>query len=235
MSDITVVVPAYKIPFDRILSWYAANNKIFVDKNLKAIIITENILSYCPDWCTNIVYPEEQKIFSISKTKNYGIRSVGHGIIITCDIDIIFSEEFIDVCYDLKENQALFPTYYAVRSFSSRDMTNPWPRPKGVNAAHYSAFERIHGYNEKMVAYGSEDGDLFNRFVYAGFEVLTQKHIWHVAHDGKTVVFEYRSDQWNRDSGFNPYNCDNNRKLLLTTNWTIEEESKNWGLINPQR
>ena len=229
------VAAAYKIPDERIKAWTAGNHDLMVQHGYEALIITDRIIEGLPEWCKHLIYPKPMQTFSITKCKNYGIRCVGEDVVVATDIDVEFSPEFMEAIHGIVDNEVLFPLYFAVTKFGERGCMHPWFKPCGTTAAMFSSWESVKGYNENMVAYGSDDGDLFNRFTFQGkFNIIRRLHpIWHVAHDGSTVTFDDRSDQWNRtlgtDPGFNPRNVDHNRNLLLTTNWCADPEAENWG------
>jgi len=231
--DITVVITAYKIPHERLFNFFKWNNDLFEKYLFKCIVVVDHIPDVpIPDYCKYAVYPFEMPIFNLSKTSNYGIRLAGSGKIIKADVDILFTDEFFHgVINDLPNTGGECPIYHMAESTKQEDLdkVGTWRDSKGVMAAHYSWFEKVHGYNELMQGYGIEDGDMWLRLHKAmGPGNLRRKYkVYHIAHDEGTPQEKgKREDQWNRDEGFNPRNHPYNTTMMSYGFW---QNSKCWG------
>jgi GT2 family glycosyltransferase len=92
-------------------------------------------------------------------------------------------------------------------------------------------WERMRGYDERMLGYGVEDGDLVLRALKAGIAISRGSTIvYHIAHDeGSPQIKRARGDWWNRAS-INPDRHDHNHLIRAQSIWTGGPEGE-WGCI----
>lgn len=215
---VSVVVPAFRIPDERRNNFFDWNREQFLKQGVKVILVSDQKYDV-PDFAECLVYPEKLDVFHLSAVCNYGIRHAGEGLVIKTDIDCIFTREMFE--HDLiivQPGDLLFWYYWLARDAESLDSASVWPQGRGTVAMGRDDWERVCGYNENMIGYGIEDGDLCRRTTAAGIKHYRgQAKLYHVQHG-------INGDRgfWNRDE-FNPANHDYN--LEQDGNW----KNANWG------
>lgn len=184
----------------------------------------------------------EGLLWNKSKAFNYGIRKTETPYILTADVDLIFSPETIT----LLEKQAqpssftLFKYGYLSKKNSQSILKDtPFNTLKpdhygdvnGVGLYPKNALEEIRGFDEFYHFYGSEDEDLFERLINAGFEKKFEVetlflHQWHPRYpDGNEKKLERipRLSNARRINQQHLIRCQNDKK-------TIPFQQENWGV-----
>ena len=181
-SNLSVVIAAYKIDSKQINLFAKWNHDIFVQSGVDLVVVTNKEVSPPYPWVKIVVYPTEQKRFSIPKTINYGIKSVKHnGIVIKSDIDIVFSPGIIEVirkrvkpgfglvCKSARAKRG--GGKFEGTKFSHKRLTpQVWEKSRIMLPAKGACFAlsvedwyKLRGYNEELVGWGSDDSDMWNR------------------------------------------------------------------------
>lgn len=168
--------------------------------------------------------------FSISQTpisgkfhktflNNIAIKKCKTPYALTTDADILFSKDFIDlVINSLTPNSFIESrTFYLNKSATSKIHNrelNPFVNleackmgrlksrntPGGCQCGHMNIWEKIRGYDERYIGWGSEDVDLVKRIVLAGYsikwlgETIKSVMVFHQDHE-KVSIEENLIDQ----------------------------------------
>ena len=222
-----VVFVAYRLPEERIRAHLEWNAGIFgAPPELKIYIVTDRTLSF-PAGVNCLVYPRAMPVFSLARTKNYGIRQAldaGAEIIVATDADMAWTGDAWAECRAVGERQCVAPIYHMVDSFSLRHAFTPnrvvADLAIGTVAMRASGWRKVCGYNERLEGYGADDGDLWRRIGAAGIRQYRGAAIYHIAHQSGAVQQEAhtagdksrgtRADHWGRGDGFNPDQLQNN-------------------------
>jgi glycosyltransferase involved in cell wall biosynthesis len=164
----------------------------------------KEIESLCQNYAfVNYIYSHTQGWFwSRSHALNTGIRHAQGDYVVTVDIDMIYSSNFIEIiservqknklihyhCYYLPEN---FKNYDKLRDLDLKglELSNP-DSAKGLFVVEKSILEQIQGFDQFYKIWGIEDMDMSRRLAYFGIKIewLPPKkspifHQWHpVAH-----------------------------------------------------
>lgn len=186
-------------------------------------------------------YPGPMPIFSLAKTKNFGIRAAidaGHDPIIATDADIAFPPDAMAELLQVEEGQAVAPVYQMVHTYQTRHrMTGRIQADLAIGtiSMRASGWLAVHGYNELMEGYGCDDGEIWARMGNAKIERFRGLGCYHIAHVAGSVQQEahtagdkshgVREDHWNRENGFNPRRFRENRKAARRVPWRCAE----WG------
>lgn len=134
-------------------------------------------------------------LWNKSKAFNYAIKNTETPYVLTADVDLLFSPNTVDSLEGLTSSSSfkLFDYGYLPKDLSAQDIhSTPFEhlKPKhygnvnGVGLYPKKALEAVHGFDEFYHFYGSEDVDLFQRLVNAGYEQIHQEerfflHQWH--------------------------------------------------------
>jgi hypothetical protein len=214
-----IVTTAYSIPESRMRNWLEWNSHLW-DEALPVIVGHPDIDLWHP--CL-LRYPTTLDPFCLSKTSNAGIRYAiesGADVIIKTDIDCIIPKETWEEWKKaVSDGHALAPKYRMAESALPKDMDRAKEMYQLVGTIIATAhdWKLSKGYDERMVGYGIEDGDLRDRMLSLGIEVPRgTQPVYHVAHrPGTPQVIGKRRDQWNRN-GINPPNREENYSLRGT-------------------
>lgn len=213
MADVTLVFTHYRLPEQRLQDWIGWNRDV-VERMRARVIVVSDRAEYSfpiPDWMRVARFPRQLAIFNLSATSNYGIRLAGRGIIAKIDPDIFLGEKFPESVALVTERHGICPQYRmaATASADDRNRASIWEASKGAIVLHYSHWDAINGYDERMDGYGIEDGDCFHRAGHAQGFTCDRKcePVWHIAHAAgeEFRTPERRSDYWGRATGFNPH------------------------------
>lgn len=221
-----VVVSAWEIPDRRVSDFVSWNEAAFAETDTHCVIVRDSARQNIESqYVTQIVYPGDLEIFSLSKTSNYGIRLCGSGVICKTDIDCIINSELLKCMAALVPGRALCPIY---KMATCADDPNPqrWAASRGTFAAHYDDWAAVTGYDERMSGYGIEDGDLFARMEKAGVKISRGAYVMHVAHDAAATQRGARGDLWNSE-GVNPRRHSENKAICRSGKW----KNQGWGTI----
>jgi hypothetical protein len=219
-----VVTTAYLIPHSRIENWLRWNSWLWEYGHATPVIVGHPpVLGEMPEHDCILPYPEVLEPFCLAKTSNAGIRYAieqGAEMVVKTDIDCIITvNAWTDWHLSVKEGKALAPKYMMTQTDSTKDIARAEQNHQlvGTIVATSGDWIRSKGYDERMVGYGIEDGDLRDRMIGLGIQVPRGKApIYHVAHRaGTPQVPGKRRDQWNRH-GVNPMNREENMGLRGT-------------------
>jgi hypothetical protein len=181
-------------------------------------------------------YPGPMPIFSLAKTKNYGIRAAiesGYTQIIATDADIAWTPSAWEACIATPQGVAAVPIYHMAASYADRATDYvPAPMATGTVAMTADMWRAAH-FHEACIGYGSDDGILLQAIRRNKWKRQRTPPLYHIAHLAHTPQKEFcqknpRIDHWGRDSGFNPENFKDNRKLYHTP----IDHNPHWGLAD---
>lgn len=219
-SDIAVVVSAYRIDHRVVKRFVDINTEVMETARARLVLVTDKALqdNSWPAWVVEIVYPSQMEMFSLSRTSNYGIRRVGRGTICKADIDLVLSDEFFDIVGSVRNCHAVCPVYRMANTQGNGGQI--WYQSKGCIAMRWVDWSTLCGYDERMVGYGYEDSDLFQRAQDAGITISRDVSVVHIAHSESAQ--HNRADRHNRS--FNPLRVAHNKAIAGA--WARDE----WGL-----
>lgn len=224
-----VVFVAYRLPEARIADHLGWNAGIYgAAATTKIYIVTDRHLALSSAEC--LVYPQPMPIFSLARTKNYGIRqALDHGaeMVVATDADMVWTPDAWAECQAVGEGQAVGPVYHMVDSHAERHALTPnrvmAELAIGTVAMRATGWHKVCGYNERLAGYGADDGDLWRRIGAVGIRQYRGAAIYHIAHQGAAIQQEahtagdksrgVRSDHWGRGDGFNPDQLQHNIRL----------------------
>lgn len=210
-------------------------------KNISQLSDLEGKLSF---ECRVISFPIGEK-FERARLNNVGVRNARNPYIMTTDVDMIFAPQFLEHVMDnFKENPHCF--------VESRTMylKNPWVSDKiysgkidpfvetdklrgfrlkkrttagGCQCMHIDQWNKVSGFDESYIGWGSEDYDLLTRVNQSGIKV-----VW-IGENPKTVELFHQphaksSEQVKIDLGCQA----ENKKLLLNIGKKVVNEN-GWG------
>lgn len=124
-------------------------------------------------------------LWNKSKAFNYAIKKAETPYVLTADVDLIFSPDTVE-CLEKSASSSSFTLFnygYLPKELSKDDLyatsfedlkPTHFGDVNGVGLYSKKALEEIHGLDEFFHFYGSEDVDLFQRLVNAGY---AQKHL----------------------------------------------------------
>ena len=134
-------------------------------------------------------------LWNKSKAFNYAIKNADTPYILTADVDLLFSPNSLESLEKLTSPSSfqLFDYGYLPKGITPQDLqTTPFESLKpthygdvnGVGLYSNVALEEVHGFDEFFHFYGSEDVDLYQRLVHAGYKKEHRKerlflHQWH--------------------------------------------------------
>jgi len=235
----------YRIPEQRLIDHFAWNAEVYRAAGLIAYVVTDRPFPTCGlrtiDYAQALVYPKPLEVFSLARTKNYGIRAAidaGHDPIIATDADIAFPPDAMAELLQVEEGQAVAPVYQMVHTYQTRHRLTGRIQADlaiGTISMRASGWLAVHGYNELMEGYGCDDGEIWARMGQAKIERFRGLGVYHIAHVAGTIQQEahtagdkshgVREDHWNRENGFNPRRFRENRKAARRVPWRCAE----WG------
>ena len=213
-----IIVTSMRIPTQRVsdyLRWNAeqirdAGAVLFVVCDQETATIGSDI---SPDdlairW---LVYPEILKLFSITRTGNYGIRRAveeGYEPIMKSDIDVCFLGDLpellrVDNC------RASVPKYGDCASYDARlEPRRVMPDGQGTVCLTAYNWRKVQGYDERFEGWGGDDNELCKRLQELGIAIDGSRSVAHIEHPTPGGV------DWHSD-GFNRKNWARNRTLTV--------------------
>jgi hypothetical protein len=102
-------------------------------------------------------------------------------------------------------------------------------------------WDKTCGYNENLVGYGCDDGDMWHRIGLAGIKRWRGLGCYHIAHRANTPQKEkhciksgdnrryVRTDHHGRNNGINPNRMRENTEIIRKGVWA----DKDWGKCKP--
>jgi len=231
---IAYVVTHYKMPPYRLHDFLLWNDQIFNRPETRLVIVIDKPLLSLPDYARAVVFPKPMDRFALSWTSNYGIRAAmsdGADIICKTDPDCIIPQELHRRIATVKDGHAIAPVYHMAATADhvrrGASTIRPWNASRGTIAMRQSGWHAVHGYDERMIGYGPEDGDICDRIQARGIAIDRARGapIYHIAHDsGVTQHPAKRTDHWGR-GGINPENRQEIKAIRRQKNWHNPE----WG------
>jgi hypothetical protein len=213
-----VVFVSYRIPQRRLEEHFQWNDEFYRAAGCRVFVVADRAYPV-PDYVTCLVYPEPLEIFSIAKTKNFGIAAAlaaGCDPIAVIDIDVAWTAQAWAAAQ--APGQAIVhPLTFMAVDWPSRHACHHCDEGMGcVMAASAAWWQRVR-YDERYVGYGSDDGRLRADFFRAGAKLTRDTFVYHIAHDPTVDQDNHsghgRPDCWNRDTGFNPDMAERNNSL----------------------
>jgi len=235
MARLDIVLTHYRMPGERLADWFMWNRDAILEAGAGVWVVSDTDRR-APDWARVIQYPLELEIFALSRTANYGIRAAidaGAQIVCKTDPDCILTPALLSAMASLPSGGGLCPVYRMATDASPGALaaSKPWEASKGTLALSASTWEAIHGYDERQVGYGIEDGDAYARALTVlsgggGGCVRGKDPVYHVAHSQtEQKAGNMRPDCWGRSDGFNPRNHRSNM-VVRRSAWSCAD----WGL-----
>ena len=222
--ELCIVVAAYKIPLERINTFFSWNQAVFLEKKVRVFLVTDAVYIDTPAGVTQLVYPEELKTMSQAKLHNFGVRhaiSLGHKLITRTDIDILFSPQVLNqIKNTVSPNKGLICITANIDKPEAMDYSLWDSIPKrytglgGCVSFHASVWQRLCGESERLVGWGAVDYDLCHRASrIIPVEKSTASPVYHLNHPDRLT------EQW-----FPNHNEENLREVF-TEDWY----SPDWG------
>jgi len=146
------------------ISW---NEDLFERANIHPIVVSDKAQTLPEGW-TCVVYPREEKVFSLSRYSNYGVRQASEDIVLKTDIDMVMDASHLN--YARKNCKVGSPLLWLTCSFKHRDPdlievdTKYKIRPGAYGGGlcmHRDDWHASRGMNELMEGYNSDDKEMF--------------------------------------------------------------------------
>lgn len=209
-----VVFVSYKIPTQRLDEHFRWNDSLYRHSNTRVYVVTDRPYDV-PDYAECLVYSESMPVFSLTKTRNFGIRTAikrSHDLITCSDVDIAFAPEAWERGLAVDDLSAAMPVYLMADNFPERRFKHIRAENATGTVTMTAANWKHLEYDERCTGYGCDDGILRSDIGHAGLRIDRQGVAYHIAHQSGSPQEEFqgRRDQWNRESGFNPENFTGN-------------------------
>jgi hypothetical protein len=227
-SPMYMVVSGYRIPVPRIRDFLVWNRELFEKYDIRVLIVVDrpiNNITQRFKFAKTLLYPTKQKMFSIGKTINYGLKRVPNNdsIVIKTDIDIIFSESVIDhlrrsvvsgsgticLCHHIADPRVI------------HQKSTKWNMHKKDSEGRGACFamvqrdwEYLNGYDERIRGWGGDDTEMWMRAKKHMYVKTSKQHpLFHVKHPPRTV------------KGYFPHRSGENMEIANKGDW----KSEHWG------
>lgn len=229
-----LVVPAFRIPAQRVAEHFKHNDDLYKSADVIPLLIVDKM--YDPQIvgsARQLVYPEPMLRFSNCRAKNYGIRFAaesGATVIITADIDVVFTRECLFECINVVRGHSVVPVYRMIQTMDEPGDVVIADKATGV-VAMLTEDWRVAHYNEESAGYGADDSLLLHAIRSAGIRIIRATGVlWHLAHQPGTPQREFkgRTDHWGRADGFFPEAFAENNRLQRSSAGI--DRSPRWGL-----
>lgn len=180
------------------------------------------------DGRVRLVRVEGQQHWHPSKCHNLGVRLASHPVILRLDADVLLDTGFFAA------HELVTPRSFYHLDLAGLDCTNEI-HLAGVLYAARDVILGVGGYNERIVTYGFEDDDLFERLSAAGYEsrYLDAHFLHHIPHtDEERVVnqdvsmFEGARPacfSWAWNLGVTHRSIAHNRELARAKPWSVTD------------
>jgi hypothetical protein len=243
-----VVFVHYRLPESRLRDHLRWNAAAYQSAGVGVVVVVEPAsvdrlqgADWWPAWAQAIPYRRPMDVFSLSRTKNLGIRAAidrGDETVVATDADIVFPADALTECLSVGDRQAVAPVYHMVSSHEERHLMSGRVITEaaiGTVAMRVDGWLSVCGYHEELEGYGCDDGDLWRRIGLAGIAQLRGIGCYHIAHEAGTIQQEahmpgdktggVRKDHWGRGDGFNPNRLRENRRISQLSRWRNQQ----WG------
>lgn len=192
------------------------------------------------DFATYVYVGHPGLLWNKSKALNYGIKMVATEFIITSDVDVIFSQNFVEIVSKLAETHSfsLFKIGYLSKAVTEQQQkqlnlnsieTTHIGDTFGIGLFPKSLLEKVGGLDEFFHFYGSEDEDLNYRIKAFGAKLNVCNdgllyHQWHERYPRK------KDDQLTHLPRLGNILRINQRQYLLNKEHKVlHPNSKSWG------
>lgn len=229
------VVTHYRLPPERLQDFLVWNDKSFRSVSARLLVVMDQPLLRLPDYACAAVFPKKMERFALSWTSNFGIRTaINNGANIVCktDPDMLITEDLAAILASVQSKTAVSPVYRMAQGPNEArqrpESCLVWDGSRGTFAMNSGDWRAVSGYDQRMVGYGPEDGDLCDRCKREKIKIFrhSDSPIFHIAHDPGTPQKKgQRFDQWGRDDGFNAENRPEINALRRLNNW----DDPSWG------
>lgn len=217
---LAIVFVHYDLPAKRLVDHYEWNYDAYHELAAFVVLDENGDVNQMAGYTVRLRYPNEMSTFSLSVTKNYGIRAAiaeGFDQIVATDADIAWTPEAIESCKNVGPKEAIVPVYRMAQTFETRhEVSHPDHGCGGTICMTAENWKRTM-YDERYVGYGGEDGRLRRDIGALGISERRETDVFHIAHDPTAeqvnVPGSGRADCWNRDT-INPDNWAANRLLI---------------------
>jgi hypothetical protein len=220
---ITIIACHYRLPEQRLRDFITWNDKLFTEFGVKLLIVSDVPRDNLPSYCRLEIYPAPLQVYSPAKVSNFGIRSAASGIICKTDIDCVFSKAALEEIASCRAGKGVYFCYMMAKRFEELDKAVRWGSTCGTMALHFSDWDKINGYDERLEGYGVEDGDGVARAMKVLALKQSKSAVWHVSHTGDELWTQtnicLRRDLWNRKNGFCPDRHSLNSKIRKSSPW----------------
>ena len=124
-----------------------------------------------------IVRVAGQTKFIRSVAQNLATRMARNKCIFKCDSDVAFTGDFFSA-HVLKKGEFWVGDWHQARDLNERHL-------HGEAYYHIDDFERVNGYDERIISYGHDDTNFKDRMVLSGIikKVFSYNQIYHQPHD----------------------------------------------------
>jgi hypothetical protein len=162
-----------------------------------------------------VIRVEGQSRWIASKSHNLGARAASGEVLLRLDCDYVLGPSFFET-HKLSPRTFFCGNWRRARVDNERHLT-------GVLYLHKPDFLGANGYNERIVTYGYEDDDLFERLERAG---LTRRNIdldtiHHIPHDDMMRTRH-------QDVGSVEYETERNKILAHKQPWSAADRMTSW-------
>lgn len=198
-EGLTIVVPNRNrlSVTDNATKWLFKSLSWQTDKNFRVVVSDGNSgnINELEDFIdtfdfVSIISNDVGKEWNKPKLNNIAIRYINDGYIICTDADIVFSPDFIETVKKGLDEQHMIEarTLYWKENTANKvyngeiDIESDFDRAKigrikyrstcgGCQCLHIKGWEKVRGYDEDFVGWGSEDADLMNRAFRSGLKI----------------------------------------------------------------
>ena len=214
---INVVACHYKLPEHRLHDFIKWNQDLFCQYAVTVHVVSDVPREGLPEWVKVHIYPRELEVYSPAKVSNFGIRQAGQEIVCKTDIDCVFTEEAMKEISAVIPKVGIYFCYLMAKSYETRNVNQRWGSTCGTMALHFSDWDKLCGYDERLDGYGIEDGDGVARVKTFCKVPKSNSGVYHISHGGAELWTQtntcLRRDLWNRKGGFCPDRHVANRKI----------------------
>lgn len=190
MADpkLSFVVALWRLPESDLQLFAERNTEAFAPHQPEIVAVCDRAVAVPQIRC--LVYPLPQKVFSLAKTSNYGIRRAVGEIIVKTDPDIVFSPAVLAYILDIVRPKKSLVCYCALLRRAEWLKSAKWkavkPSVYGYGACfamHRDDWKRFCGYDERLDGWGAEDWEIAQRVDRAGQLARSAAHpLYHVGH-----------------------------------------------------
>jgi len=185
---LAVVVCAVRLPSDVEDSFFRRNYTVLQAVKAEIFVVKDQGAAEPRGPDVHVVKFEPGPVYSPSRASNRGIRTAvdaGYRVVVKTDVDCLLTPRFLEACATVDADRGLCPYYMMAKSVAAEDLATAkkWAAGCGTLALYAGAWAVLRGYDERMMGYGREDGDAFDRARMLGVQVRRAAgHVYHIAH-----------------------------------------------------